>query len=205
MKASIKFCKFDKNSGMSAVKVNNDFENTPSLFSRRILFGSSVVIDNCEFETNSSSKSSLSYVRGKKKAVETVVSNCIFTGQLLNGAHHIFVDSKMTKDEKPKLNIKSCRFACDSLKSINLNFENLSNSLVAFNLNNQVFDHDGNYQKDANKSNSKALFIAVISLTFVAILALIATIVTTSMKKYDDNENDDKNDVLNLPLDATDL
>lgn len=208
VKASIKFCKFVDNSGLSSVKVDNNFDKAPSLFLKETLFDSSVSIENCEFEIDSSSKSSLFYVRGNKKAVDTVVSNCVFKGKLSKGAHHIVIDSMLRKEEKPKLNIKSCRFSGDKMKSINLNFNDLYNSLVIFNLNDQIFDYDEinrKDEKDAVKSNSKALFVAAMSLIFIAIITLIAVILTISLKKSDNCEIDDKNDTLKLPLDANSL
>lgn len=70
------------------------------------------------------------------------MSNCVFTGKILNGSHHIKVDSKSMKDEKAKLDIKSCKFACDKVKSINLNEKELSNSLIVFNLMKQILNYD---------------------------------------------------------------
>lgn len=195
-KAVIKRCKFALNIGDSSCKIDNNFDNVPAQLLNGIGFDSNIIIDNCQFEIDQSAKSSISYVHGFKMAVNTVVSNCIFTGNLLNGAHHISVDSKSKQNEKQKLSIESCKFACDKVKSINLNLDDLFNSLVVFNLNNQVFDYDEN--DDVHKSNSKSLFIAAVSLVAVAVAALIAVIVSKKIIFDDDNE---KNDTLNYPLD----
>lgn len=194
-KLILKRCKFITNSGDSACKMDNNFDNVPAQLLNEI--DAHVLIENCQFEIDPSAKSSISYLPGSKKSFEAVVSNCVFTGKLLDGAHHISVDSRPKQGEKSTLNIESCKFACDKVKSINLNLDDLSNSMVVFNLNNQVFDYDE--KDDVPKSNSKSLFIATVSLVAVAVIVLISVIVIVSKKKALD-DNNEKNDPLNCSL-----
>lgn len=146
------------------------------------------------------SQASISYLRGNKKTADTVVSDCIFKGQLLDDAHHIVVDSASNSNEagKTRLNIKSCKFACDELKSIKVIFDDSSSSIVVFDVNNQMFNYDESKQKEneSNKAKSKSLFITTMSLTIIAILVV--------MRKSEIEANNDKNDPLNHPLDSMD-
>lgn len=200
LRATVRLCKFFQNSGFSSIKIDNDIENVPSVFlEHKTEINYPVSIEKCEFEIDSSSKASLSYVRGKKNAVDTIVSDCVFTGKLMNKAHHILVESKLKINERPKLNVMACKFACHKSKAINVNFNDLSNSLVAFNLNNQIFENE------TVSSNSKRLFIAALSLVFVAVIALIGVAITFSLKKKNDIDGIENIDSLNLPLDRADL
>lgn len=198
----IKRCKFAQNAGESSIKIDYNFENVPSNFLNKLESKSPVEIDHCEFEIGSNAKSSISYVHGLKNHVNTVVSNCVFNGQLLDDAHHIIVDSKQNMNKGSVLSIQSCKFACDKTKSINLNLNDLSNSLVVFNLDNQVFNYDGNdhEEKAVFMSNNKKLFIAAASIMIVAIVALIAAFATVTIVN-----SKKENDTLNHPLDNIEL
>lgn len=61
---------------------------------------SSFVIDDCFFEADKSSSSSLFYVRGGKKERPINLVHCTFTGKLPKGAYHIDGNSLQSKKEK---------------------------------------------------------------------------------------------------------
>lgn len=127
----------------------------------------------------------------------------------MDDAHHIVVDSASNSNEagKTRLNIKSCKFACDELKSIKVIFDDSSSSIVVFDVNNQVFNYDESKQKEneSNEAKSKSLFITTMSLTIIAILVVIGVASIVSMRKSEIEANNDKNDPLNHPLDSMDL
>lgn len=196
-------CKFIKNSGTSSVIVDYNYDNVQSSLLKSF-FKAPVLIDYCIFEIDSSSKSSISYILLSKKAVNTQVSNCIFSGKIVDGAHHIVINSN--EIGSPKLNIKSCKFTCDKSKSINLNLDdhNALNSIVSFDVNNQQFHYDSKNHQNV-KSNSKSLFVLSVSFIVVAVIASIAIIVVIVMKKPIDDESNDNKDPLNSTLETNDL
>ncbi|KAK8846151.1 hypothetical protein M9Y10_020156 [Tritrichomonas musculus] len=195
-----KRCRFVNNFGSSSVKIDNNFDDAASQLENRIISKSNVLIKECEFKIDSSSLSSLSYIRGPKNAINIEVEKCTFTGELIDNAHHIFVESHFNKVEEPKLKIKSCMFSSDMKKAINLNFDDLSSSIVQFDTKMQVFNYNG--ETVENESNSKKMFILSVTLIFVAVFAAIAVIVVIEIKRR--AVSDRKNEPLNQ-VDEADL
>lgn len=98
-------CRFVSNKGDCSMKINNDFENIPSQLENEKDLNSNVLIEKCEFEIDSSSKSSLSYIRGSTKGVNIDVKNCVFNGEPLENNHHIHVESHNIQIENPIMQV----------------------------------------------------------------------------------------------------
>lgn len=193
IRAMTRRCKFRFNGGDSSMKIDHNIENAAYQLDKEIGIKSTVLINKCQFEIDSSAKSSLSYFGGSAETAKIDVKKCIFVGKPLENAHHIHVELHANKVKEPKLKIQSCKFSSDKQKSINLNLDDLSGSPVIFNTNMQVFNYNG---ENSDKPNSKKFL--VISLSFIGAGILVLVVLIAVFIKIRLNKKiDDKNDPLN--------
>lgn len=172
-KGIITDCTFVENKGEGgSLRINNNFDT--------ILQGkdeeASVIISNCNFKIQKSSKCSLFYVRGNGKS-SFELKNCLFTGTLAKNAH--FIDGQSLVKEAPKLQVKSCKFSYDSINSLNLD---PNNDFLAVDLKDQVF----NYSDPKNEEEDFCMWkiIVAIIVPTVVIVVIIIVVGIVIKKKY---------------------
>lgn len=191
-------CAFKQNKGDCSVKVDNDFDNVAIPVIKKLFSTPSVLFKDCTFEIDPSSYSSLSYIRGAKKATNVDVQECIFTGELAKGAHHIYANSLYKNAEFPKLRIKSCKFSSNQENSIN----DFSNSLVSFDARNQIFNYNGENDLRSQNTQTKAKYATLVQVVLIVSVVALVAIVSIVVKKsfYSGNEKSDNEDNTNEPL-----
>lgn len=197
-------CKFELNAGNNAVKVDTDFVNIIIPRIKEFFKISSVAFTDCIFEIGSLSKSSFSYTHRSSKAVSVDVQNCLFIGELLSRAHHIFVESLSQNNENPKLYVKSCKFSSDKENSNNFDFNDFSNSLVSFDAKNQVFNYDAkneDFAKQQIKKSKRQLAVIAKVVSIIAAVVLVG-IISIKIKKsfYFESEEEDNKESLKQNL-----
>lgn len=171
-------CSFHRNKG-SGLKIYNQFKDSSS---SRLLKENqlSVSINDCFFEIDKLSSSSLFYVRANKNEIPVKVKDCVFTGELAEDAHHIDGSLSSEINEKSNLRIESCKFSSGMDKAVNskkypLLFASFDNELQQFN----YVDAGENKMKAANnneRSQRLNLSLNVVVVTAVSVLAILAVI-----------------------------
>ncbi|KAK8834389.1 hypothetical protein M9Y10_019119 [Tritrichomonas musculus] len=176
-------CKFSKNIG-TGVKFDSSFDRSTNSIK---LSKTGVSIENCVFEMNDKSSSSIFYVHSNRKQVEMNVKDCIFTGNLAKNAHHIDGTSIVNKIDAPKINIEFCKFSTDEKTALNLN-----RRLVRYDAKSQEFNFHNSIEKKANEGFNWKL-ISGITMSFIGV-AVIMTIIVIRYKKSNEDENEEEND-----------
>lgn len=178
-------CKFSKNIG-TGVKIYNDFSETTtkSIQSMKSLLS----FENCFFEMNDKSSSSLYYVHVNKENADVNVKDCVFAGKLAKDAHHIDGVSLSQKVYSPKINIESCKFSTDEKTAMNLNPK-----LVKFDAKSQQFNFNGskNDNNDKQKSSDNLMLISVVSMALAVVVAVLVLVMAKLNKETKENENED--------------
>lgn len=169
-------CIFLNNNG-NMIKVDTNFDR----FSIRILKSdeietTSLSINNCVFDVEQLSFSSIFYLKGENE-VPLEVKECNFKGILKNETHYIDgISSKM--NDKSKIRVKSSKFESDLESAVNVNkLGLLSNS-------NDDHLHQLNNKK-SDKLNSNYVIILTISC-----IAIIVTIVALIIFVNEKNEKE---------------
>lgn len=175
-------CKFANNFG-TGVKIINKNEQLQKMILKSEQL--SIKIDDCVFETDEKSKSSLLYVRGSKNEIPVEVNRCIFKGKMIKGSYHI--DGESIVDSKKPLNIhiKSCQFLSGKESTLN---KNKSSFLL------ESFE-DKDSEKKLNSSYYDAKEVLIIVVGFVCIAVLSAVSINFIMKKKNDQHTSEEKNI----------
>ena len=100
---------FLKNIGSGSVKFYNQFgdENNEEKILNQNENEILISVSESNFEIYSSSSFSIFYNQKINIAVPAEVTNCLFTGDIIKGAHHIDGSSHKNTDENPKMFMSS--------------------------------------------------------------------------------------------------
>ena len=179
---SITRCSFKECKGNGgSVKIINNFEannNQNALSFLNYHFDDvqkSLLIDDCFFEINDNSKSSIYYVNGKSGSL-LKVKNCIFAGKLSNGNY--FIDGKSIDNNPSKLFINHCKFSSDYSHALNVSPKDKH---IIIDLKNSVFSND-------NEKIKKLCSLKFICAGVVTILAIIIAVIMVIVIKNRANE-----------------
>ena len=203
--SNITNCTFYKNIG-SSVKIFDIVKDDSSLLMATKEEGdSSISIEDCYFEIDKISSSSLFLVRGKSKQQTPIeIKDCTFVGDLSKGAHHIDGTSLLnekTSNEESKIRIKSCRFSSDIENAVNskkhpLLFASFDSESQIFNFNDTVKSElikEVVFQKKNINKKRLGANVVVITAASVFIILVIAVFISkknnSSLKDIIDNEN----------------
>lgn len=167
---SINNCNFNQNAGLSSVKVTNKFDGLLDESS----FHSSISFDNCVFEINNNSSSSLLYDKKTNSDFIVSIKNCIFSGDLYNN-HHIETKDFTQSSYSSKFVVENCKFSSDKKEAI----KNDSNVYI-MNIDSQEF----NYFKKNNKSSSSYMKLKVgFAVLLINIIIVVVFILYIQNKK----------------------
>lgn len=173
----IKRNKFKNNEGDGTLKLLNYFDASNQLkMMLSSIFDNNknyyVSVSNCRFEMNEKSKYSIFYLGGND-GVKPVLTKCNFTGVLNDGAS--FIDGKLLSKDSIKLQVKSCKFAYDLNKAINLNNDYLKIDIKEQEFN---FDETTNEAKRNNNNLCNWKLIDAIVLPVAAAFLITAVILS---------------------------
>ena len=174
-------CEFINN-GQSMIKIFNNFNQ---LYSSSKLLSTFISISKCSFIAGKDSTASFFYIRGDKKEVPAIITDCIFVGDLQNGSHHIDCISLRKDEKQPMLFINSCKFSQNLESAINI--KSLEKSQFAsFESKSQVFNYHQKRLDFIVKLNMK-----IISVVGIIVFAIIIATVIAKNKINSDNMNSD--------------
>ena len=171
------------------MRIINEFENNLKTIKE---LDSLISIENCQFEMDKKSESSIFFVSEEKMQIPVHVKDCIFKGKLSKKAFHIDGVSNLRNKMKSKLRIEFCRFSTDKNKALNLN------SILYFDESSQKFNWDEkNKKNDLERSNWKLISgLFVSSFALMAIVAVVVIKIKRSIKNYmQNNENTNEIDL----------
>ena len=163
-------CKFTNNIGVG-VKIFNKNEQLQKMLLKSER--SYIKIDDCVFETDDKSKSSLFYVRGSKNEIPVEVNGCIFKGKMADGSYHIDGESMIDSKKPMNFHIKSCQFLSGKESALN---KNKSSFILA------SFEDKGT-EKKLNSTYYDAKRISIICAGFACIAVLSAIFINLIKKK----------------------
>lgn len=183
--AEINDCEFVNNKGAGIIKVSEDFDVYPEdlklLQSLNNYSHGSVLISGCSFEIHESSDCSLFYSNAKQ-LTKVEVKNCLFTGKLAKGAHHI--NGFSASNQKPNLLIKNCIFETDQYGALNDKF-------VKIDLNSQL-----KLNKEVIKVHlSYEMLITLTTLAAISIISVIVILKKQNLINNLENESQESNEL----------
>ena len=197
-KGRINNCNFKKKQGSTTTSSTEDlkfvgkFDEDDYLVSKSSARGLSndyigdglFSITKCKFEIDEKSRSAISYLTGKS-ATKLEIKDCIFTGDLHDGAHYI--TEKIIGNESPKMIVKSCKFAADSKNSLNVD---LRNNLISGN----VFNYDNSEERNYDSNTWKIIAAIVIPALSVIAIAAVVAVIYVKMNRNQLNDDSDSKD-----------
>ena len=125
----------------------------------------SIKIEDCVFETDEKSKSSLFYVRGSKNEIPVEVDRCVFKGKMNDGSYHIDGESIVDTKKPMNIHIKYCQFLSGKESALN---KNKSAFLLA-----SFEDKDDDKKLNSIYYDAKKVSIVVAGFVSVAVLSVI--------------------------------
>ena len=188
-------CKFTDNKGSDNVlKIVSRFDAkkiSRGLSFKTIPVKDEIAINECMFNSNLHSMSSIQLVIGRSDSL-IEINKCVFIGELNEGSHYI--DEKVVdKSNLQVLKIKSCKFAADQMKSLNLDPRHHP-SLIQ--MDEQVYNYS---ESEDSHDDSKFVDVAA-AIVLPALLAVLALVVAASIylkRKVSQASDNNESDLLN--------
>lgn len=149
---------------------------------------SSISIQDCEFEVDAKSTSSIYYVNGKKLQIPVDVKDCIFKGKLSKNAFHIDGFSNQKNKLKPNLRIEYRKFSADKLNALNSNIKLYSPfiaDLMKSNLDEKI---KRNFLQKTNWILILSIFVSTFALIIIIVISIKYSI--TCDGEINDNTNE---------------